>query len=185
HVVSEHIFKWLHDLVETAEHEVHREVVRLLATELHHLESGVEHLVADAFGDVAKALRTARDLLWKLWVEHHLQEDELRFAFTSLDLLGTMICGIVDDNLMGDGFEKVNGEEFSAWLLRNGALQFSVDNSPIVRGLYDLTFGFEGGDPTKPNLAAGQSIEALVRIGCLYKGSITYKMMAGMGDTVF
>ena len=185
HVVGEHVLKWLHGLAETAEHEVHREVVRLLATELHHLESGVEHLVADSFGDVAKALRTARDLLWKLWVEHHLQEDELRFAFTSLDLLGTMVCGIVDDNLMGDGFEKVNGEEFSAWLLRNGALQFSVDNSPIVRGLYDLTFGFDGGDPSHPNLAAGQSIEALVRIGCLYKGSITYKMMAGMGDTVF
>lgn len=96
-----------------------------------------------------------------------------------------MISGIVDDNLLGDGFQKVNGEDFKAWLLRNGALPFSVDNSPIVRGLYDLTFGFEDGNPTKPDLAAGQSIEALVRIGCLYKGSITYKMNAGMGDTIF
>ena len=184
-VDSEHIFRWFHDLATTAEHEVHREVVRLLAGELHRLESGVDHMLANAFEGVGKVLRTARDLLWKLWVEHHLEEDEVRFAFTSLDLLGTMVCGIVDDNLMGDGFQKVNGEEFSAWLLRNGAEPFSVSNSPIVRGLYDLTFGFDGGDPQKPNLAAGQSIEALVRIGCLYKGSITYKMMAGMGDTVF
>ena len=99
--------------------------------------------------------------------------------------MGTVITGIVDDNLLGDGFQKVNGEDFKAFLLRHGAEPFSVDNSPIVRGLYDLTFGFEGGDPTQPNLAAGQSIEALVRIGCLYKGSITYKMMAGMGDTIF
>ena len=185
HVVSEHVSRWFHDLAEAAEREVHHEVIRLLATELHRLESGIDHLLASAFKDVAKALRTARDLLWKLWVERHLQENEIRFAFTSLDLLGTMVTGIIDDNLLGDGFQKVNGEEFSAWLRRHGAEPFSVDNSPIVRGLYDLTFGFEGGDPSKPNLAAGQSIEALVRIGCLYKGSITYKMMAGMGDTIF
>ncbi len=185
HVVSEHVSKWFHDVADAAEREVHHEVVRLLAGELHRLESGFDHLLAGAFKEVAKALRTARDLLWKLWVERHLQEDELRFAFTSLDLLGTMVAGVIDDNLFGDGFQKVNGEEFSAWLLRHGAEPFSVENSPIVRGLYDLTFGFEGGDPTKPNLAAGQSIEALVRIGCLYKGAITYKMMAGMGDVVF
>jgi uncharacterized protein with NAD-binding domain and iron-sulfur cluster len=185
HVVNEHVWKWFHDIAETAEHEVHREVVRLLATELHRLESDIDHLLAGAFGGVAKALRTARDLLWKLWIDKHLQDNELRFAFTSLDLLGTMLSGIVDDNLLGDGFQKVNGEEFSAWLLRNGAKEFSVLSSPILRGLYDLTFGFEDGDPTKPDLAAGQSIEALVRIGCLYKGSITYKMMAGMGDTIF
>ena len=185
HEVSEHVSRWFRELAEATEHDVHREVVRLLATELHRLESGFEHLLADSFGEVGRALRTARDLLWKLWMEHHLQENEPRFAFTSLDLVGTMVAGIVDDNLLGDGFQKVNGEEFSAWLLRHGAEQFSVDNSPIVRGLYDLTFGFEDGDPTKPNLAAGQSIEALVRIGCLYKGSITYKMMAGMGDTIF
>ena len=164
---------------------MHREVVRLLATELHRLEGDVDHLLASAFGDVAKALRTARDLLWKLWVNRHLAENELRFVFTSLDVFGTMVSGIVEDNLLGVGFQKVNGEDFKAFLLRHGAQQFTVENSPLVRGLYDLTFGFEGGDPTKPNLAAGQSIEALVRIGCLYKGSITYKMMAGMGDTIF
>ncbi len=185
HFVTEQISRWLRRLVDATEHEVHREVVRLLATELHRLEGGVDHLLASAFGSVGTALRAARDLLWKLWVDHHLVENELRFAFTSLDLLGTVITGIVDDNLLGDGFQKVNGEDFKAFLLRHGAEPFSVDNSPIVRGLYDLTFGFEGGDPTQPNLAAGQSIEALVRIGCLYKGSITYKMMAGMGDTIF
>ena len=84
HVVSEHISRWFHDLATTAEHEVHREVVRLLAAELHRLESGVDHLLANAFEGVGKVLRFARDLLWKLWVEHHLQEDEVRFAFTSL-----------------------------------------------------------------------------------------------------
>jgi uncharacterized protein with NAD-binding domain and iron-sulfur cluster len=185
HDVVEDVARWVKDIFSGAEHEVHREVVRLLADELHRLESGVDHMLAGAFGGVGKALRTARDLAWKFWVKDHLGDDELRFAFTCLDLLGTMISGVVDDNLLGDGFQKVNGEEFRAWLLRNGGLQFTVDNSPVVRGLYDLTFAFEDGDPTRPNLAAGQSIEALVRIGCLYKGSITYKMMAGMGDTIF
>jgi uncharacterized protein with NAD-binding domain and iron-sulfur cluster len=185
HFATDQISRLLHRLGDAAEHEVHREVVRLLAAELHRLEGDVDHLLAGSFGNAAKALRAARDLLWKLWVDRHLAENELRFAFTSLDLLGTVVSGIVDDNLLGDGFQKVNGEDFQAFLLRHGAEPFSVDNSPIVRGLYDLTFGFEGGDPTMPNLAAGQSIEALVRIGCLYKGSITYKMMAGMGDTIF
>ncbi|HEY4609085.1 MAG TPA: NAD(P)-binding protein, partial [Ilumatobacteraceae bacterium] len=115
--VGEHVLRWVKELFGGAEHEVHREVVRLLATELHRLESDVDRMVADAFGGVGRALRTARDLAWKFWVQDHLGDDELRFAFTCLDLLGTMVSGVIEDNLLGDGFQKVNGEEFRAWLL--------------------------------------------------------------------
>jgi hypothetical protein len=78
HFVGRQISRGIHILGDAAEHEVHREVVRLLSGELHRLEGDIDHLLAGTFGNVGNALRTARDLLWKLWVDRHLAENELR-----------------------------------------------------------------------------------------------------------
>ena len=184
HFVTEQISRWLRRLGDAAEHEVDREVVRLLATELQRLEGGVDHLLASVFGSVALHCVRPRPAV-EVVGRSPPGAERLRFAFTSLDLVGTDRVGDRRRQPAGQWLSEGQRRGLQAFLLRHGAEPFSVDNSPIVRGLYDLTFGFEGGDPTQPNLAAGQSIEALVRIGCLDKGSITYKMMAGMGDTIF
>ena len=43
-------------------------------------------------------------------------------------------------------FTRIDHLDFREWLARNGARAETLD-SPLVRGLYDLVFAYEGGDP--------------------------------------
>jgi uncharacterized protein with NAD-binding domain and iron-sulfur cluster len=70
------------------------------------------------------------------------------------------------------------------WLRLNGASARTLD-SAMVRGLYDLAFAYDGGDVGRPALAAGQGIRGSLRMFFSYRGSIFWKMRAGMGDIVF
>ena len=159
---------------------------RHLLTELEeHLEHDIGAMLKRELDPIIDKFRTASDVISDLWVKHHLDDDQVRFLWTSLDLASTILDGIVEDDLEGDGFQKVNGEEFRAWLHRHGAEDVTLSNSPLLRGLYDLTFAYEDGDIDKPNVAAGAAIEACIRIVVQYKGHISYKMNAGMGDTIF
>jgi uncharacterized protein with NAD-binding domain and iron-sulfur cluster len=51
--------------------------------------------------------------------------------------------------------------------------------------MYDLVFAYEQGDLGRANFAAGIGVRATLRILFDYKGSVCYKMQAGMGDSVF
>lgn len=59
-----------------------------------------------------------------------------------------------------------------------------MNSAPVV-GFYDLVFAYEDGDTDKPDVEAGTLLRAMLRIAVGYKGSIMWKMQAGMGDTVF
>ena len=52
------------------------------------------------------------------------------------------------------GFDAIDEYDCREWLLLNGASQQSLD-SGFLRGLYDLGFAYEDGDPERPALAAG------------------------------
>jgi uncharacterized protein with NAD-binding domain and iron-sulfur cluster len=54
-----------------------------------------------------------------------------------------------------------------------------------MRALYDLGFSYEGGDASRPRLAAGQALRGMVRTFFTYRGAFFWKMQAGMGDVVF
>jgi uncharacterized protein with NAD-binding domain and iron-sulfur cluster len=59
-----------------------------------------------------------------------------------------------------------------------------VVDFPLVRGLYDMVFGYEDGDATRPALAAGVAM-LLTGIALFqFKGAFFWKMTAGMGDVV-
>ena len=58
-------------------------------------------------------------------------------------------------------------------------------DSPIVRGMYDLTFAYEGGDRARPRFAAGLGLQLASRMLFDFKGSIFWRMQAGMGEVVF
>ena len=55
----------------------------------------------------------------------------------------------------------------------------------MVRGLYDLAFGYHHGDTSQPSVAAGQAIRGAFRMFFTYRGSLFWKMRSGMGDIVF
>lgn len=114
------------------------------------------------------------------------RDSEARRLGTILDLTLATMRGIVRFGLLTDprGFDAIDDYDCREWLLLNGATRASVD-SAFVRGLYDLGFSYEDGDPDRPSIAAGQSLRATIRAFFTYRGSFFWRMRSGMGDVVF
>jgi uncharacterized protein with NAD-binding domain and iron-sulfur cluster len=110
---------------------------------------------------------------------------EQRRLAVIVDLITTAVRGVVADGLLtrDRGFAAVDDEDFRDWLTRHGARP-TTTRSGIVRGMYDLVFAYEDGDPERPRFAAGQGLELAARFFFDYKGAIFWKMTAGMGDVV-
>lgn len=110
--------------------------------------------------------------------------DHKRF-WLLMSLLIATVRGLVLDNLITDprGFKAINDEDYGEWLLRHGAHPDVLDFS-LVRGMYDMVFGYEDGDYNRPSFAAGLAV-LLTGIALFqYKGAFFWKMTAGMGDVV-
>ena len=135
-----------------------------------------------------------RALLWLLrqfkeGLEHTLtgikeNHPTFRRLFILVDLAYAVIHGMIVDRLIVDGFDRADGSDFQEWLRHHGAEDASV-NAAVVRGMYDLVFGYENGDVNRPNLAAGSALRYFLRWVFSYGGTFFWKMQAGMGDTIF
>lgn len=120
-------------------------------------------------------------------LEERLARDlATRRVWQVIDLTLATLRGEIRFGIMTDprGFDAIDQYDCREWLLLNGASQSSVD-SGFVRGLYDLGFSYEDGDPTRPRISAGQSLRAMVRAFFTYRGAFFWRMRAGMGDVVF
>jgi uncharacterized protein with NAD-binding domain and iron-sulfur cluster len=126
-----------------------------------------------------------REWLWEKVVSPDLDNDRRRVYFTMFDTMASVFIGIVNDDLLKRGFDSVNDLEFKEWLTKQGAKPITLSNSPLIRGWYDLAFCYDNGDINKPDMAAGSTVRALLRMVFTYKGGFFYKMQAGMGDTIF
>ncbi|WP_170311868.1 NAD(P)-binding protein [Sulfitobacter sabulilitoris] len=103
-----------------------------------------------------------------------------------LDLGVTAMRGMITDEVALYGFDGIDDREISEWLTMHGARPETV-NSPLVRAVYDYAFGFRNGitDPAHRGIGAGTFLHGSLRLFFTYKGSIFFKMRAGMGDTIF
>lgn len=124
------------------------------------------------------------------WLKNEFHElldesDTLRRLFVSADLGITVLIGMIEDEVFEKGFNVINDYNFKDWLRKHGANEEYTVNSAPVRGFYDLVFGYENGDFTKPNVEAGTMLRSMMQIALNYKGAIMWKMQAGMGDTIF
>src|SRR5205814_1679142 len=110
----------------------------------------------------------------------------LRRLWTIADLTLATLRGIVRHHLLTDprGFDAIDDYDCREWLRMNGASDPSLD-SGYLRGLYDLGFSYEDGDPARPRIAAGQALRSMARAFFTYRGSFFWRMQAGMGDVVF
>ena len=140
---------------------------------------------SNPFSMLSLLLRELRGWLWNDWAQHHLDDDDIRFLFTSFDLLTTILEGILKDDVLGKGLSFINEEDFVEWLIRHGAEKVTVDTSVFVRMPYSAAFAFLNGDINQGNLAAGVGLSVLLWSLFTYSGALFYKMQAGMGDTVF
>lgn len=126
--------------------------------------------------------RNAREQLEHL----SLRDDEVRRLWTIIDLTTSSMRGIVRHGLLTDpnGCEAIDEYDCREWLLHNGASRQSV-HSAFVKGLYDLVFAYENGDPERPRMAAGQALRSMIRAFFTYRGAFFWKLQSGMGDVVF
>ncbi|MGE2736116.1 FAD-dependent oxidoreductase [Mycolicibacterium vaccae] len=108
-----------------------------------------------------------------------------RRSWLLVSLMVAVIRGILADNLVTDprGFRAINDEDFGQWILRHGAHP-DVMEFPLIRGLYDLVFGYAEGDPKRPAFGAGLAVFLTGLVLFEYKGAIFWKMTAGMGEIV-
>lgn len=102
-----------------------------------------------------------------------------------ISLVTAVVRGIISDKLVTDlsGFRSINDEDFGRWILRHGGHPDVLD-FPLVRGVYDLVFGYDAANPERPAVAAGLMTFLIGQVLFEYKGAIFWKMSAGMGDIV-
>ncbi len=110
--------------------------------------------------------------------------DRVRLWRGVLELVAASLAGIINDGVLWRGFDVLDAEDLREWLGRHGADHETLMRSPVLRGLYDLTFAYRGGDKRHPSLAAGRGLQSLLLM-INYEGSFMWRMRAGMGDVVF
>ncbi len=110
------------------------------------------------------------------------QDPTLLHLIYTVDLYGSIIRGIIEDDLINRGFESIDNYNLKDWLAKHGAV---YPLSPLVLGAYDPCFAYERGDFSKPNIAAGTALRGHLRLTFTYHGHVAWTMQAGMGDTVF
>ncbi|TNE55859.1 MAG: hypothetical protein EP341_05170 [Sphingomonadales bacterium] len=134
-------------------------------------------------------LKAADGLLGQLrqWIEDRwIADDPNRFMWEVADLTLATITGLMRYGVMADprGLDAIDDYECREWMRINGASVRALQ-SPFLRGLYDLSMGYEDGDPEKPALSAGQGLRGTLRTFFGYRGAFMWRMRAGMGDVVF
>ena len=121
-------------------------------------------------------------LKW-LWAkfEHKIEEDDdARHLWIAMDFALSNIRGMIRDGVITRGFDVINDKDYRDWIKSHGASQITLD-SASVQGIYGLVFGgfkfftFE----------AGTALRGAMRMAFTYRGSVYYRMQAGMGDTIF
>lgn len=123
----------------------------------------------------------------RLWLENKwIADNRHRFMWEVADLTLATMVGLIRHGVMADpkGLDAIDHLECREWLRMNGASVRSLQ-SPFLRGLYDLSMGYEDGDLNKPRLSAGQGLRGTLRTFFGYRGAFMWRMRAGMGDVVF
>ena len=130
---------------------------------------------------LADAIRSWRDGMRAI-----VQADPaLRRTWQLVDLVASSLQGMVVDGLLSPGgWDSIDHLDYGEWLAKHGAAPETLQ-SPIVRGMHDLTFAYEGGDHGKPGFAAGLGLQLAGRMLFDFKGSIFWRMNAGTGEAIF
>ena len=116
-----------------------------------------------------------------------LNSDERRVLML-IEMGATILYGVLSENIRSYAdLEKLERVDFAQWLRNyNGDPWLSdLSENPLLRGMYDFAFAYQDGHSRRPNFAAAPALRTIFRMCLTFKGSIFYKMNAGMGDTIF
>lgn len=158
---------------------------------LHHLANFAKAMPNNAFDHNHADTMALSDLARHAQTWFHAQDfqstittDESRRIHYLVNLSLAFFRGTIADGLFRNGFDAIDDWEISEWLLHYGASHDAV-YSAVFRGCYDYVFGYPAGVTDHRSVGAGTAIRGLLRLAFTYKGSLFFKMMAGMGDTIF
>ena len=130
------------------------------------------------------------------WIGHELGQKtghdlaSLRHLLL-IDTCLAILCGLFRAGAFDGAKLNTLDDEFRVWLRESGALPVtcSLVSNPLLRGVYDFVFAFDGGDAqaldTSANFATAPALRTIFRMCLTYDGAIFWKMRAGMGDTIF
>jgi uncharacterized protein with NAD-binding domain and iron-sulfur cluster len=130
------------------------------------------HILADLIHDFLNSFRPLAAVLE--------DDDHLRRLWIILETGLTVVCGLIEDDVILKGWRSIDGEDLIDWLTRHGCRHAQ---SPITVGLYDACFAYRDGHTLAA--AAGTTLHGALRLSLTYKGAIMWHMNAGMGDTIF
>ncbi|MBC7435726.1 MAG: NAD(P)-binding protein [Bdellovibrionales bacterium] len=144
-----------------------------------------EH-IADAQRDILHALPLLDDVakwLASKFMDLIESNDDLRRLFIIADYLITLVRGTIADNILEKGFDSIDGENFSDWLLRHGASVLTV-SSPMALNTVNLSYQYPQGDTARTaSMAAGAYLHWTLR-SYAYMGAFAWLFEAGTGETV-
>ncbi|HUE58131.1 MAG TPA: FAD-dependent oxidoreductase, partial [Acidimicrobiales bacterium] len=128
------------------------------------------------------SLKDLQDGLKKLVVS----DSATRRSFDLVEIITANIIGIIGDGLLQapDAFRSIDHLDYREWLARHGVDPAALD-SPLLRGMYDLTFAYEDADTDRPRFSAGLGLQLATRMLFAYSGGVFWKMRAGMGEVIF
>ena len=109
-----------------------------------------------------------------------------RRSYALIELVTSNLFGVMTDGLLThpDGFGAIDDLDYREWLRRHG-MDTAALESPLLRGMYDLVFGYEDGDPARPRFSAGLGLQLATKMLLGYSGAPFWKMQAGMGEVIF
>ncbi len=145
-------------------------------------ETGLETALLHGYGALLATLHGMILRLLEYWGDWDDLDDELKNTLSLMNLAVVLARGIVSDDVFREGFDPLDRYDFRDWLKKHGLQDL---DHPAVKGMYSLLFSYIDGDPEQAKLGAGVATRFLLRMGFTYKGSIFWKMQAGMGETVF
>jgi uncharacterized protein with NAD-binding domain and iron-sulfur cluster len=151
------------------------------------VEEGLEQpFVLRTFDLVIRALDFTLDFLRMQYDDLVTSSDAARRSWYVIDVLIAIVRGVIEDGVIeAEDFSVIDDVDFREWLIAHGAARESADCALVRAVVYDLAFGFEGGDPQRPSCGAGTALRGLLRTFFTYRGALMWKMNASMGDVVF
>ena len=114
-------------------------------------------------------------------VAEHL--DELRQALLTLDFYATLIVGALTDNVAVNGYDVLDEENWTDWLIRHGIHEATLQ-SPLVMITVNICYQSPNGDTSRAaRMAAGVYVDWTLRT-CAYAQAFLWSFAAGSGETV-
>jgi uncharacterized protein with NAD-binding domain and iron-sulfur cluster len=110
----------------------------------------------------------------------------VRFVWSAVNFAFAMIAGFLSDNLLADGLDSINDQDFRDWLKSHAYPDGDIMvDSPLALAIYYGAFAFENGDIELPRIEAGTALRITALSMLTSRGAMFWKFQAGMGDTIF